>query len=153
ARVLPLFTQDSDEQVGSAVEHFRRVLPLRRAGNVALNAHEMGEPIKAAERGLDLSQDIERGKLGCGVALLLRQFRSHLSYILQFSVFKRQLSGNKQQVSRANDGRIIADGFWRCREFQSELLKLQRNVHRRWSFLVALLLDGSERDSVFSFAQ
>src|SRR5262249_27344059 len=73
--------------------------------------------------------------------------------IPQLPVFKGQLSGNKQQVSCANRGLIAADGLWRCREFQSELLKLQRNVHRRWSFLVALLRDGSERHSVFSFAR
>jgi len=113
--VPPAVAQDLEEQIRCAVEPFRRIMPVRRAGDVTFDTHELCQPAEATERGLYLGQHVQGGEPGSGVTLFLSKFRSNPTQITRLAILNGQLRRDEQQVFRADRRAVVAGRIWRRR--------------------------------------
>src|SRR5262249_47693733 len=98
------------DQLGGAVDHLRMIEETGRGVHKAVQAQTLHDAIEIAERGLGLSEDIERGKSRRLLALGEVKPSAERAGQCELPVFQRQLTCDKELAAQMQERDIIGDG-------------------------------------------
>src|SRR5258707_11816818 len=98
--VPPLVGECRDHQVGSAVHHLRRIEEIRLGIDEAAEPHHARHLVEVADRGLDLSQEVDGAGARRALAVLDRNAVAELALGDELALgVEAELPGNHQQIA------------------------------------------------------